>query len=89
MVVDEASSMYMYSRFSFNNYAFLWICERRTDYSQGHIRMQQISCDTALVRTMGYIGSVVTFAMWHSFVPVSQLLHNNVMYFTLLIFNNI
>ncbi len=40
--------------------------------------MQQISCDTALVRTMGYIGSVVPFAleacvtakpiyaMWHS-----------------------
>ncbi len=25
--------------------------------------MQQISCDTALVRTMGYIGSVVPFAL--------------------------
>ncbi len=28
-----------------------------------YIRMQQISCDTALVRTMGYIGSVVPFAL--------------------------
>ncbi len=51
----------------------------KTLQPQFHIRMQQISCDTALVRTMGYIGSYIgsvvleacgprayVTAMWHS-----------------------
>ncbi len=62
----------------------------KTLQPQFHIRMQQISCDTALVRTMGYIGSVVPFALEAcgprayvttepiyavALVHVSQLLH--------------
>ena len=38
-----------------------WTLSKRLQ-PQDHIRMQQISCDTALMRTMGYIGSVVPFA---------------------------